>query len=291
MCSFTTLANREGTDKGTLAGGAHGYSLVYDMVFAPYRKKPDIQVLEMGLAIGGPELDGEINRKVTSSPSLNVWLQYFKDSRVVGFDISDFSQIKNDRFTFVRGDSGSRESLEKLLELDRNFDIILDDASHASYHQQLGLSVLFDALKPGGLYIIEDLSWQPAKMEKELPEVLPTAKMLSELLVTGSCPTTAAIDKKDARSIEKSVAGIWVFEESYLNAVADGFNRRNGLPVAKRLGWRGKNSLHRLLSPYFWLFSGRRFAQGLAGSEAVNWQSVKLAILQKSPLAHSDKPL
>ena len=283
MPSFTTLANREGTDKGTQAGAAHGYSLVYDTLLAPLRQVPHTDILEMGLAIGGPELDGDIDRKVTSSPSVNAWLQYFDAPRVVGFDISDFSSVTHDSFTFVRGDSGKRDDLEKLRALGRRFDVILDDASHASYHQQLALGVLFDALKPGGLYIIEDLSWQPAGMERSLPGVPRTASILCDLLVKGSCPTTAGLSAEDARLIERDVAGIWLFDESYLNALGDSFNRRNGLPAADRAGWRGQAPSRRLLSPYFWLFSGRRFAQSLSGGESVNWQSVKLAVLQKQP--------
>lgn len=282
MSSFTFLANREGTDKGTQAGAAHGYSLVYDTILAPYRRQARVDILEMGLAIGGPELDGDVDRKVTASPSLNAWLQYFEAPEVVGFDISDFSSIKHDNFTFVRGDSGKRDDVEQLLALERQFDIILDDASHASYHQQLGLAVLFDALKPGGFYIIEDLSWQPAKMERDLPSVPPTSKLLSELLAKGRCATSAAIGDDDARRIEQGAASVWMFDESYLNAVGDSFNRRHGLPAVKRAGWRGMGAAGRSINPYFWVFSGRRFAQGLFGAESVNWQSVKLAILQKT---------
>lgn len=281
MSSFTTLANSEGTDKGTQAGAAHGYSLVYDMLFAPLRRLPRVDVLEMGLAIGGPELEGDIDRKVTSSPSVNAWLRYFEEPDVVGFDISDFSSIQHERFTFVRGDSGNRSDLEKLLALGRSFDVILDDASHASYHQQLALAVLMDALSPGGFYIIEDLSWQPERMEAELPPVPRTAKLLSELLVTGRCPTSAAISEEEASRLERDIAGIWLLDESYLNAIGDSFNQRNGLPSVQRPGWRGSGAIKRLVDPYFWLFSARRMAQGLSGAESVNWQSVKLAVLQK----------
>jgi len=50
-------------------------------------------------------------------------------------------------------------------------DIIIDDASHASHHQQKGFLELFPKLKSGGLYIIEDLRWQPKGMEKEVEAV------------------------------------------------------------------------------------------------------------------------
>jgi SAM-dependent methyltransferase len=281
MSSFTALANSAGSDKGTQIGTAHGYSILYDTLFAPLRHLPRVDILEMGLAIGGPELGGDINRKVSNSPSVNAWLQFFEKPEIVGFDISDFSTIRHDNFVFVRGDSGNRSDLEQLLELGRRFDVILDDASHASYHQQLALAMLFDALKPGGFYIIEDLSWQPSEMEDELPKVSRTAQLLSKLLVNGCLPTSAAINDAEARFIEREVSGIWLFDESYLNALGDSFNRRNGLPSIQRQGWRGDAALKRLVSPYFWLFSARRFVQGLSGTESVNWKSVKLAVLQK----------
>jgi SAM-dependent methyltransferase len=46
---------------------------------------------------------------------------------------------------------------DKIVDLKRKFDIIIDDGSHRHDHQQKTLSALFKFLKPGGLYIIEDL--------------------------------------------------------------------------------------------------------------------------------------
>jgi hypothetical protein len=51
------------------------------------------------------------------------------------------------------------------------FDIIIDDASHASYHQQLAFKTLWKQLAPGGLYIIEDLHWQSPVFEAAMPAV------------------------------------------------------------------------------------------------------------------------
>ncbi len=281
--SLTIIANRVKTDKGTQTGAAHGYALVYDMVFGALHDRPRIDLLEMGLAIGGPELGGNIDRNVTASPSVNLWLEYFPGAHVTGFDISDFSAIHHDRFTFLRGDSGKREDVERIRDLGRKFDVILDDASHASFHQQLGLTVLFECLKPGGLYIIEDLGWQPRQIEQSLPAVPTTAKVLAEFLSTGRLTPTAAIGPTEAAHLEKSISAIQLLDESQLNALGDTYNRNHGLPAVDRPGWRGKGAGGRILSPYFWLFSARRFAQGLMGQESANWKSVKLAILQRNP--------
>jgi SAM-dependent methyltransferase len=212
-----------------------------------------------------------------------MWLEYFPQAHVTGFDISDFSSIRHDRFTFLRGDSGKREDVERIWTLGRKFDIILDDASHASYHQQLGLAVLFDCLKPGGLCIIEDLGWQPGPIEAGLPAVPKTARVLADYMATGHLSTTAAIGKAEAARLEKSISAIQLLDESQLNALGDTYNRNHGYPPVHRPGWRGKGVVGRIFSPYFWLFSARHLAQGLAGRESAFWQSTKLAILQRSP--------
>lgn len=279
MSLLTSLANAAGTDKGTQSGACHGYSLIYEMMLAALRNRPQVKLLEMGLAIGGPELGGNIDREVPRSPSVDSWLSYYHDVSLVGFDISDFAHLEQENFTFVRGDSGRREDLERLLDLGP-YDVIIDDASHASYHQQLALAVLFRSLKPGGLYFVEDLSWQPSSIEAEMPPVPRTAAVLSNLLASGRCLETAAISRADANSIDDRLSSVMMFDESLLNALGDGYNRRLNLPPANRAGWRGRSRAARLCDPRFWLYSGRRFAQGLTLGAGENWQSAKLAVLQ-----------
>lgn len=281
MSDLTRMANLAGTDKGTVTGAAHGYTLIYEMLLGHMRRQPGIDLLEMGLAIGGPELGGDVDRLVTGSPSVDLWLGYFDDARMVGFDISDFSAIRHDRFRFFRGDSGKAADLEQLVALDRRFDVILDDASHASFHQQLGLATLFKLLKPGGFYIIEDLDWQPEAYESSLPNVCTTAKLLVEFLRTGEFRQSAAIDAAAAEELRRLVSSVMLFDESTLNANADNFNRRFGSDRARRTGWRAKSGFARWISPYFWLFNARRLYQSMSGEEFATHQTVKLAILQR----------
>ena len=86
--NLTELANRYGSDKGTVSGSPpHKYSYLYDLIFSPFRYK-NIVFLEMGLAVGGPEVGGPVERLV-ESPSVQMWLEYFSDAIVFGFDISD----------------------------------------------------------------------------------------------------------------------------------------------------------------------------------------------------------
>ncbi len=106
IMNLTALANNYKSDKGTKYGTPpHAYSILYDLLLSPMRQA-DIDFLEIGLAVGGPEIGGPVDRRV-HSPSISMWLEYFDKARIYGFDISDFSHIKADRFQFVRGDAGS----------------------------------------------------------------------------------------------------------------------------------------------------------------------------------------
>jgi hypothetical protein len=166
--NLTSLANKYRSDKGTILGDAsHKYTYLYDLILDHYRNT-EVNILELGLAAGGPEVGGPIER-TTDSPSVRMWLDYFPRARVYGFDISDFSHIKHARFTFVRGDGGSPEDVRRLAHVASDFGIIVDDGSHASYHQQLAFKNLFPRLRSGGTYIIEDLHWQSPSFEAKGP--------------------------------------------------------------------------------------------------------------------------
>lgn len=284
MSHLTQIANSVKTDKGTVTGAAHGYTLVYDMLLTHMRQLDRVNLLEMGLAVGGPELGGDINRSISGSPSVDLWLTYFKNAQMIGFDISNFFAIKHDRFRFVRGDSGKQSDLEQIIKLNQKFDVIIDDASHASYHQQLGLANLFKQLKPGGFYIIEDLDWQPDVYEASLPKVPTTSKLLVNFMRTGEIDSSIAIPHSVANELTKQIASVTLFDESTLRTNAHNYNHRFGIKLPQRVGWRDQDSLSRLINPYFWLFNARRLHQSLIGEEFAMQQSVKLAILQRTSL-------
>src|SRR5262249_37848129 len=58
----------------------------------------------------------------------------------------------------------------------RSIDIVIEDASHVSHHQQIALASLFPLLRSGGIYVIEDLQWQDESLERS--DVLKTKDVL-----------------------------------------------------------------------------------------------------------------
>ena len=216
--SLLHLANLYGTDKGSLASNAHVYTGVYELLFAGIRDKP-VGLLEIGLQIGGREgQSGASRRTVSDAPSVRMWLDYFPSAKIYGFDISDFSFIELERFTFIQGDAGDIKDLKRVKSVcQNNLDIIIDDGSHASFHQQLGFVELFDALRPGGIYIIEDLHWQPPSVEKRY-SVPKTVELFETYLTQGGFSDTGQIDIQEYRKIEEAIGSVTLINDRGLSS-------------------------------------------------------------------------
>lgn len=124
----------------------HTYLETYDRLFAPFRN--GCTFMEIGLATGD---------------SIKLFDQYFENSNIVGVDISVVFQkenlpiIKNGNFIeIIETDATKYEFLERIKDYD-SFDIVIDDSSHVTQDQIDTFNLLTCKMKPGSLYIIEDL--------------------------------------------------------------------------------------------------------------------------------------
>jgi hypothetical protein len=124
----------------------HHYFDIYTKHFEAYRNRP-IRMLEIGVFRGG---------------SLRMWKEYFHpDSTIVGIDIDKSCKDHEiaDRKVFVRiGSQADPDFLARVNEEFGPFDIILDDGSHKTHHQNTSFGALFrPALVDGGCYMVEDV--------------------------------------------------------------------------------------------------------------------------------------
>ncbi|BBY26353.1 class I SAM-dependent methyltransferase [Mycolicibacterium sediminis] len=141
----TELAVRFGSDKW----GGRWYTPHYQRYFEPYREQP-VKILELG--IGGydsPDAGGE---------SLRMWKHYFRRGLVYGMDIFPKNGVAETRVHVIRGDQGDEGFLDSMASELGPFDIVIDDGSHISHHIIPSFNALFPHVKPGGLYVIEDLA-------------------------------------------------------------------------------------------------------------------------------------
>lgn len=122
-----------------------GYFPVYERWLAPFRQQP-LNLLEIGVQNGG---------------SLAIWGQYFHFAEhIVGCDINQAcDQLKYDdnRINVVVGDVNALETRQKLTAHCNGYDIVIDDGSHRSRDIVDTFQYFYPLLRPGGLYVVEDL--------------------------------------------------------------------------------------------------------------------------------------
>ena len=222
ILNLTDLADKYGSDKGSVK---HRYTELYQMLFSPFRTRK-INFLEMGLLIGGPEHGIDKDRKTEDLPSIRMWLEYFSKANIHGLDVSDFSWFKHDRFTFHRCDMGARKNITAAAKNMPKLDIIIDDASHASHHQQNAFVTLFPQLNSGGLYIIEDLRWQPEMMEIE--GITKTAALFQSYQYGGVFKHSDPITAAEFNAQRFDISGCFVFQALYRK------NRRDQVVVIQK---------------------------------------------------------
>jgi hypothetical protein len=95
---------------------------------------------------------------VFNGDSIRFLLERFPEAEIHGGDIANRSESWpiSDRFVFTQFDQGDREQLRAFLSR-RQFSLIIEDGSHDPLHQAIALVEGLRALKPGGIYILEDV--------------------------------------------------------------------------------------------------------------------------------------
>ena len=169
----------------------HNYVEIYEPLFAPLRHSTR-RILEIGVQQGY---------------SMRLWEAYFPAARIVGLDIHPRPNVDTARITTMVADQGKREDLRAVLaKLGGDYDIIIDDGGHYMEHQQVSLATLFPALRPGGLYIIEDL-------HTSFPRIYPNFDVKPD----GSNSTYAMLDRL-IRTGEVTSPYMTEAERAYLKA-------------------------------------------------------------------------
>ena len=91
---------------------------------------------------------------IKKGASLRAWLEYFPGANVVGVDIQKVEVLGT---TVCVGNQNDGKFMHQIGKELGPFDIIIDDGSHKPEDQIVSFNALYKtALKPGGLYCIED---------------------------------------------------------------------------------------------------------------------------------------
>ncbi len=156
------------------------YLNFYEQVFSPMRFDA-IKLFEIGVFKGA---------------SMRMWVDYFPNAEVVGMDIEPFTS-EHPRVTVLQGDQADKTRLEKIGREYGPFDVVVDDGGHTMHQQQTSLGVLFKFVKPGGLYIIEDLHTRDTFWGKHYNETgqITTWQMAADYEKTGVLSSPSVFER------------------------------------------------------------------------------------------------
>ena len=123
-----------GTDKQS----NHNYGDAYESLF---HNREDVKLMmEVGVADGS---------------CLRAWRDVFPNALCVGMDIHHSDRACGERIEFHLGDQRSKADCERAAG-GRQFDLIVEDATHLLSSTLLTLYWLWPFVKPGGLYVVEE---------------------------------------------------------------------------------------------------------------------------------------
>lgn len=133
------LALKHGADKSS---EQHGFTAVYEQFLEPFRDHP-ITMLEIGVFEGA---------------SVRMWRDYFPHARIYAIDFDASARRHGDaRITVLVGNQMDPEFLDTVVAASGPLDFVVDDGGHRPEQQLTSLFHLWEHLKLGGVYAIEDV--------------------------------------------------------------------------------------------------------------------------------------
>ena len=185
------------------------------MLFQPLRHRK-LQIVLVGLD-GGIGVDTPEAWDTIARETLEMWLEYFPKAQFLALDRAPECPIDDDRVAYEQCDL--EDPLAIAEAVDCAPDIVIDDATHASHHQQNAFRALFPELGSGGLYIVEDLRSQPASLERQ--GLVKTAPLFNGYMESGifDHPDDAARD--DFNACRADISGCFVFPAKFLKGRRD----------------------------------------------------------------------
>jgi hypothetical protein len=152
MCRVMT---KYGSDKAR----AHKYTTVYSALFKG-RYAQSLLVFELGLGTNNPDAPSNMGVFGVPGASLRGWRELFPHALVYGADIDRRILFQEDRIKTFYCNQLNPSSIRELWsqpDLQGGVDIIIEDGLHTLEGNVSFLERSLDHLRPGGIYITEDI--------------------------------------------------------------------------------------------------------------------------------------
>lgn len=153
MCRVMT---KHGSDKGR---GHHNYTTLYAMLFRGWEDR-SLRIFELGLGTNNPAIPSNMGHRGRPGASLRGWRELFPHSRIFGADVDRGILFHEERIETFYCDQLNDTAIRDLWSQDAlrdGMDIIVEDGLHSFEANTFFLARSLAHLRPGGLYVIEDI--------------------------------------------------------------------------------------------------------------------------------------
>lgn len=180
MTELCKIMYESGSDKSVF----HTYTRLYSKLFEDIRYS-DINLFEVGMGTKNPTIKSHMCGFPWTQPggSLRGWKNWFPNAHIYGADIDKDILFKDDRISTFYTDQTDPNVISNMWKEigDVEFDIIIDDGLHEFNANWIFMMNSYQKLKKGGLYVIEDVSYDDAYTHHKMIEEY--KKMFSDVVI------------------------------------------------------------------------------------------------------------
>jgi len=206
--NLTDLADARQIDRGS---ARHKYTELYNLLFQPLRQRK-LKIVLVGLD-GGAGTEDPSLWAGAAKPMLEMWLEYFPKAEFIALDRAKAPPFKDKRVSYTQVSLEDPDEIEAAVTAAP--DIVIDDATHASHHQQNALRALFPKLRSGGIYAIEDLRSTPNAIEKQ--GFVKSAALFQGYVEHGIFEHPDEDVKDDMNALRADFSGCFLFPAGFVN--------------------------------------------------------------------------
>lgn len=148
---------RYGSDKAL-----HSYTQLYSALFEDRFDRP-LRLFELGMGTNNPTMLSNMGIFGAPGASHRGWRDLFPQGSIYGADIDRGILFQEDRIQTFYCDQLDKSSIRRVWAqpaLRDGADVIIEDGLHTFEANVSFLEESLDHLRPGGIYIVEDIGWE-----------------------------------------------------------------------------------------------------------------------------------
>ena len=179
----------------------HDYAQFYEKIFKPLKKR-EINILEIGSFHGN------------AAAALYFYLE---NAKIYSADIfPDLFSYQSKRINNFYVNSSQSDSIKSsIINLNKNFEIIIEDASHSYKDQIISLFMLFPLINSRGHFITEELDFPDTREDMNLNKEKPTLRDILLDIKNGNDFNNPLITEKQKEYFLKNFDDIQILKGNF----------------------------------------------------------------------------